>query len=132
MPGDIKTYINYSKGDQQDHFITVLPDYKIILEVSLKEGSAKVVNHENYREQGVSEVSELVRVFGKNRQLEEFTSWKNFLLVNFLRPYRKDIYMSQNGNVDYSDIFIGINHNGLGIKLMENFKISNLKSQDKS
>ena len=39
--------------------------------------------------------------------------------------------MSQCGNVNYSDYFIGINHNGLGIKLKEFYQFDQMKGQDK-
>ena len=37
LPGQIKTYINYRKDSKDNNFITVLPEYKLILEIGSEE-----------------------------------------------------------------------------------------------
>lgn len=85
LPEYIQTYINYTQKQQHNNFLTLLPAFKLILEIDCNHAKGpKAIRHINYEENKQYQDQQLNKAFGRKYELQEYRSWKSFLKLNFL------------------------------------------------
>jgi hypothetical protein len=50
--------------------------------------------------------------------LEEFSTWQDFLLINFIGPHQKRLRWKITSEEKYTQFFLGSKASGLGLKML--------------
>ena len=87
----MQVYMNYGREGRERNLVAVLPFCKVILEVEILQGQPKVRRYENYGGRGGELRQFLEGLLGTASGLDEFGSWQDFLLINFIGRYQKQL-----------------------------------------
>ena len=61
---------------------------------------------------------QLTELFGKYYDLDEYKSWRDFLLVNFIGPFEAKLFYRVISSDRYNEYFLGVKWEGIGIKML--------------